>query len=279
MILIYGWLHHKNRIGLEKLLSYLGYIYIFSNDLSMIDKCDIIYSPSNIIDIEKYKNKKFIFGPHCAIFPDENIKKIINNDNCIYIQPSDWVKVSWQNIIDFPNLKTFPFPVDTEKFSEINSIDKRTLIFIYFKHRNPSDLKYIYDFLSDKNIKPIIISYDRKYSEELYLKVLQNSKYGIVIDAHESQGFAIEEALSTNVPLLVWNVKKMSEEYGSTYPDIPSTTIPYWDNRCGEYFYDKNDFINVFEKFNNKLGQYKPREYILENLSIEQCAKSFKLIL
>ena len=50
---------------------------------------------------------------------------------------------------------------------------------------------------------------------------MQKAKYGIILDAHESQGFAIEEALSCNVPLLVWNTKFMSQEYGSRYENIP----------------------------------------------------------
>ena len=66
---------------------------------------------------------------------------------------------------------------------------------------------------------------------------IANSKYGIILDAHESQGFAIEEALSCNVPLLVWNVSSMSQEEGGNYQHIPATSIPYWDKRCGENFY------------------------------------------
>ena len=51
----------------------------------------------------------------------------------------------------------------------------------------------------------------------LFFNYLQNSKYGIWLDAHESQGFALQEALSCNVPLLVWNISSMNQEYNSTY--------------------------------------------------------------
>ena len=65
--------------------------------------------------------------------------------------------------------------------------------------------------LKNKNIKFEVFDYLNKYPEKKYLKYLQKAKYGIILDAHESQGFAIEEALSCNVPLLVWNVKHMSQ--------------------------------------------------------------------
>ena len=63
----------------------------------------------------------------------------------------------------------------------------------------------------------------KKYPEEEYIKYLQESKYGIWLGAHESQGFALEEALAINVPLLVWNVKYMSQEVRSNYKDIFAT--------------------------------------------------------
>ena len=164
-----------------------------------------------------------------------------------------------------------PFGVDTEKFKEIIPISKREKVCVYFKRRNPNELYLLLNFLQNKNIEVKIFDYVSKYSEEEYLNYLQNSKYGIWLDAHESQGFALEEALSCNVPLLVWNVTAMNEEYGSKYSDIPATTIPYWDNRCGEYFYKFEELENMYNLFMSKLDIYKPREYILENLSMEIC--------
>ena len=91
---------------------------------------------------------------------------------------------------------------------------------------------------------------------------------------HESQGFALEEALSCNVPLLVWDVKSMNEEHGSNYNNIPATVIPYWDKRCGENFYNLNELESVFSKFILNINNYKPREYVLENLTFNVCEKN-----
>ena len=130
---------------------------------------------------------------------------------------------------------------------------------------------FLENFLRFKNISYRIFSYVDRYDENDYLDYLQNSKYGIWLDAHESQGFALEEALSCNVPLLVWNVNSMNQEYGSNYNNIPATTIPYWDETCGEFFYDSNELNNTFENFISKLDTYKPRDFILNNLSVDIC--------
>jgi glycosyltransferase involved in cell wall biosynthesis len=164
-----------------------------------------------------------------------------------------------------------PFGVDTEKFTPLKNINEKNKVLIYHKRRDPSELQYILNFFQNKNIEVKIFDYVNKYSEEEYLTYLQNAKFGIWVDAHESQGFALQEALSCNVPILVWNIKYMNQEFGSNYDNIPATTIPYWDERCGEYFYEIEELENIYDKFISKLDTYKPREFVLENLSMEVC--------
>jgi len=276
MILIISGFHHKNKEGLERILVYLNYDYKFGT-INDIDNYDIIFSPCNPIDTSKYPNKKFIFGPHFSVFPDNRLLYINNIHNkSIYIQPSEWVCKLWRslNAEDYIPMKSFPFPVNTDKFND--SGKNRSKIFIYHKRRKPEELEFIKNFLNNKKIEYLVFDYIKRYNEEDYLNYLQESKYGIIVDAHESQGFAIEEALSCNVPLLVWNTRDMSQEYGGNYDKIQCTTISYWNERCGEYFYDQNEFIETYNKFIEKLDTYKPREFVLDNLSVEVCSDRFK---
>jgi len=233
---------------------------------------DCVYSPSDAIDVLKYPNTKFIFGPQFSIFPDERLN-IIKSTNSVYNLLSDWVINKWSSFEYCNNLKLIklPFGVDTEKFNYIKPIQERTKVFVYFKRRNPSELNYLLIFLQRKNIEIKVFNYISGYSEEVYLDYLQNSKYGIWLDAHESQGFALQEALSCDVPLLVWNVSSMNQEQNSSYNNIPATTIPYWNESCGEYFYNEEELENTYNLFISKLDTYKPREFILENLSVETC--------
>ena len=275
-ILIIDSFHHKNMTGLKLLLDYINYEYKFGT-IDEINSFDIVYSPNNPIDTSIYPSKKFIFGPHFSVFPNNKLLSINNiHKNSIYIQPSIWVTELWKNygaekIIP---IKVFPFPVEVEKFSP-NQNSQKNEVFIYFKRRKPEELEYVKHFLNNKNITYKIFDYVRHYSEEDYLKCLQNAKYGIIIDAHESQGFAIEEALSCNVPLLVWNTSVMTQEYGSNYPNIPCSSIAYWDERCGLYFYKLEEFETSYNEFINKLETYSPRAYIMENLSPQKCGERF----
>ena len=270
-------MHKKN---LYALLNYnLEIIQINNNNLDSVnlDNFDVVYSPSQPIDVKKYPNTKFIFGPHFSVFPKKQDMEMIQGSNSIYIQPSEWAKYVWlfhpfcKNI----RLEFLPFGVQVNKFSPCKSINERNNIFIYFKCRNPDELQILYSFLQTHQINPRVFNYVTKYPEEEYINYLKDSKFGIWLSAHESQGFALEEALSCNVPLLVWNVTSMNQEYGSNYQDIKATTIPYWDARCGEFFTDLNQLEFVFNKFITNFHNYNPREYILDNLSIDKCREKF----
>jgi hypothetical protein len=268
-------MHRKN---LESLLSYKNiqiYITRNINELNTVNlnEFDCVYSPCVPINVSKYPNTKFIFGPHFSVFPEINHMNLIRGYNAIYIQPSVWASQVWINNSYCKNIKiqTLPFGINTDLFKNDKPINMREKVFIYFKSRQPLLLQIVEFYLREKRINYVLFNYDRKYNQNDYINCLKNSKYGIWVGRHESQGFALEEALSCDVPLLVWNVKSMSEEYKYNYMDISGTTIPYWDERCGEYFYNLSELEKTFNLFISKLETYKPRDYILDNLTMEKC--------
>lgn len=270
-------MHSKN---LNALAKYNFQIKIINNtNLDNIDlnEFDIVYSPSQPINVSKYPNTKFMFGPHFSVFPNEHQMKQIEYKSSIYIQPSEWAKNVWTNFscCSRNRIEILPFGVDTQLFKEMYDIRDRKNVFIYFKRRMPYEVKLIFNFLLKKGYKPVVFDYVKRYSEQDYIKYLQNAKFGVWLDAHESQGFALQEALSCNVPLLVWSVTSMNQEAGSSYPNINATTIPYWDERCGESFTNIIELQAKFNKLIENIDTYKPRDFILDNLSIEKCSQKF----
>jgi hypothetical protein len=269
-------LHHKNQIGLRFIIDkYFKEVY-------SIEKADICYFPINSFDTLKYPDKKFIFGPHFSTFPNEKLLNINNtNNNAIYIQPSQWANDVF--IIDFnvTNIPIYnlPFPPDINKFKPDNNIKKNNDCFIYFKRRKQEELNYIREYLINKEYNVSIFDYTKKYNENDYISTLKKCKFGIWVGEHESQGFALIESLCLNIPLLVWNVTKLSQEEKcpESYYNINTevTTIPYWNKECGEYFYNKDEFEITFNKFINNIDSYNPREKIIDLVSIDNIYNNY----
>ena len=277
ILFINTYMHQKN---LNALYRYNISITLHNNtnlENINLNEYDAVYSPSSPINVKKYPNIKFMFGPHFSVFPEKHHMEMIEGNNSIYLQPSEWAKNVWlihpfcKNII----FDSLPFGVETDKFYPCKKITERNKVFIYYKSRQPDELQIVCNFLHNKGINPKIFNYITGYSENEYKEYLQESKFGIWLGRHESQGFALQEALSCDVPLLVWNVVSMNQEYGSNYENIPASTIPYWNNNCGEYFMNAEELPIKYDILIKNIEHYQPRQFIVDNLSIEKCSEKF----
>jgi hypothetical protein len=265
------WNHPCNH---EALMSYgfeITAIKRFDIDKIDLNEFDCVYSPSYPVKTSKYPHLKFIFGPHFSVFPENNKLDFIRSSNAAYIVPSDWVLKLWNSFdnVHGITLKTLPFAINTDLHK--NDQNEKTNIFVYFKQRNKKELEYVETFLKSKNFEYKVFHYGH-YKQDDYIEYLKKSKFGIWIGCHESQGFALQIALSRNIPLLVWDINESS--YGNKR--FFATSIPYWNNSCGEFYIDVSELENKFEVFMSKLQTYCPRQYIIDNLSINACRKKFE---
>jgi hypothetical protein len=213
-----------------------------------------------------------ILGPNICTLPIDNKVVMDYNRYGGLIVPSEWVKKLYMRWIPDSKIKIWPVSIDTEIFSNKSSFEKKYDFLIYFKRRNIDELNFVLDQLNMMNKKYIIIEYG-KYEEVEFIDAIEKSKYGIVIDNCESQGIAILEMMSCNLPLLIWNIKYW-EDRGNEYK-CSATSIPYWDNSCGEFFYKRSEF---YEKIKSIIiGYYNPSEYI-ERLNLESLIILKKII-
>jgi hypothetical protein len=102
----------------------------------------------------------------------------------------------------------------------------------------------------------------------------------IFLCEHETQGIAYQQALSCDVPIFAWDRGGYWQDPGY-YPQrvrfAPVSSVPYWDARCGAKFQDIGEFANAWEVFwaRYRNSRYSPRDYILEELTLEKCAKRY----
>jgi hypothetical protein len=109
------------------------------------------------------------------------------------------------------------------------------------------------------------------YQEEELKSLCYRSKFCVVLDNTESQGIALMEIMSMNLPCFVfdypkWNAPDTNQEY-------KATTVPYFNKDCGMVSVGISQVL--FNTFLESLNSFHPREYILKNHSLKQSSKRY----
>ncbi len=220
-------------------------------------------------NIKKYTGENLAIGPNICTLPIDN-SFVMNGEYHKLIVPSDWVLDLYLKWIPREKMVVWPVGIDTNYFYDRSKKPKEFDCLIYFKRRDLNDLLYVENMLKSKNQTYNTITYGN-YNEVEFSMLISKSKYVIVIDNCESQGIAIQEMMSCNIPLFVWDVTRWADR-GDELSCV-ATSIPYWDDRCGISEADKNNIYQSFDIFLEKIDFFQPRAYILENLTLEKQAK------
>jgi len=276
--------HRNNHQSMIRMCKLFNIEFVESSNLNNLEEYDILWLYDKFIDPINFPEKlKVIYGPQLFVFPNGNIcgKTVKEWENkAIFNCLSPWIKELYNEISDIKTpVIPLPFGVNTDKFKPIIEIKDRKDYFIYSKFRNPEILNNVKKMCEKIKYTQHIFTYGN-YNEEDYLKELQKSRFGIWIGCHESQGFALQEALSCDIPLIVFNVKSLKDEFNNgrfVYNHLPqklnATSISYWSEKCGEVIYDVKEFVDSYDKLEKNIQNYKPRDFILENLSDFVCMK------
>ncbi|RYE51803.1 MAG: glycosyltransferase family 1 protein [Sphingobacteriales bacterium] len=117
-----------------------------------------------------------------------------------------------------------------------------------------------------------------QYDHKTLLDKVSRCKAVIFLCEHETQGLAYQQILSTGTPIIAWD-RQTHWVDPAYFPEKvkfqPVSSVPYWDERCGMKFNKIENFKSTLEDFMAKVHEFAPRDYILEHLTLEKCAKDY----
>lgn len=279
--------HPKNWAGIQQMCKSCNIEFESTNSIHRVkeNNYDILYCMSDFIDpYEIPQNIKIIYGPQLWVIPvppmvgnfDQNLK-----DRCVFNLLSKWVENYCRELsYDFiMPISYFPLAVDTNKFNISEISLKEYDCIVYIKRRSNDLVAKTISILNQKGLKYKVFRYG-SYTEEDYKDVLQKAKFMLTLDAHESQGFALEEAMSSGVPLLVMDATSMYDEMDNglvaTYDylrpkKLLATSVPYWSDECGIKITDQAELSDAIDRILNTYHLFSPRNYIVKTLSDKVC--------
>lgn len=218
---------------------------------------------------EKLEHNSCVIGPQ--IWPFDAYGQFLKDNPQYYkklIVPSVSPKISFVE----QGFDENKISIWTVGIKDINVNRKGNKILVYLKQRPQEDLKFVIDFLKSKKYEYEILRYEH-YSQEQFYSSLENCSHGIIIGRPETQGIAYQEMMSSNLPLLLWDVNEWYDyDLPNPYQKYPSPTLAhYFSNECGEKFYTKDEFSKIFSKFMNT--NYSPKNFVKKELSYEVSVK------
>ena len=172
--------------------------------------------------------------------------------------------------------------IDTAQWHDSASSTKDIDFLIYDKIRWDHDrleqslLKPIQNLLQRRGYRTEVVRY-AFYDHAIYRRLLERSRAMVFLCEHETQGFACQEAMACNVPVLAWDngywLDPLWQRFSAQM--IPASSVPFFSPDCGERFADLAGFEPALDRFSERLPSLTPRKYVTENLSMKQSADTY----
>jgi glycosyltransferase involved in cell wall biosynthesis len=235
-----------------------------------------------LLDVLEWKNP-ILFGAAIYSHPVDDPRLLERRRINKILVPGPWMeemcRPDWGRVVT-----SWPVGIDTDLWRP--SLRPKTHdVLLYDKVRwrheyyEPALISPIRTTLRRQGRSFLEIRYGR-YREEEFRSALAKCASMVFLCEHETQGIAYQQALACGVPIFAWD-RGGAWQDPSYYPDKvvfqPVSSVPYWDERCGMKFQDFTGFERGWPEFWASVQRkaYYPRDYILENLTLEICAQRY----
>lgn len=226
-----------------------------------------------------------LFGPSIYNHPVDDERLPSHHLVRQVLVPSAWVKVMfskfWPDIVS-----VWPVGIDTECWVPGTVASKNVDVIFYDKiiHDRPRlEQTLINPMLRELRRRGLVVEYLRygSYFEWQLLSLTRRARSMIFFSYLETQGIALEQTLSAGVPVLAWDPGGEWQTLVYLLRGIrfgPTTSVPYWDDRCGVKFKGAQDMLPAFDRFwrGVEANAFAPRELILDKkLTLEAAAQEY----
>ncbi len=214
---------------------------------------------------KKRNNQILIAGPNILTVPTKHNNIISDPKIDIILTPSKWVTDYYIRLLPALKNKIYSWPSGVKIPNSMTTKNGKVLV---IKKDIPfSIFENIIKTLNKMSVSYEVLVYG-KFLHEDYLKKLETAPYLIYLQSSESQGLALQEAWSYNVPTLVFQNTKWTYE-DQTWQD-PKIAAPYLVDELG-YFFNLENLEERLRKIESFQGN--PQKYCLENLSDKKSAE------
>jgi hypothetical protein len=216
---------------------------------------------------------QLLAGPNLVTLPEDENSILANQAIDKIIVPSDWVKEKYLRHPGIIRNKIYTWPAGVNSdFWTPKKKSKRSIVLVYIKNKD-FDMGPLLSVLNELCFRYKVINYG-KYSEKYYQKLLNISLFMIYIGSSESQGIALLESWSMDVPTFIFK-GKFTIIKGIKFSMF--SPAPYLTISCGHFWRSVGELKHLISSFTYQ--KYQPRNYVLQNMTDKICANNLIKIL
>lgn len=275
-VLVWGPLHPGNERGLTWLCAQLKLSYVSIGSLEALESYPgrwLVLTPQHLVP-NVYANKLVLSGP--AIMPHDMPQDI--DSSVVFNSLCSWVREMVQGVRPTLRCVDGPFPLPLDQLVPDPALPKDRVV-LYVKYRDPSVAADCEAVLKQHcpGTPVVVVRYEAGYDFATYIDHLKRARWAVFLVGSESQGFAVQEAMALDVPIVRWDVRSLQDLcYWDRWFDrppyrgvIPATGFTLWDDTCGLEVHNLEELAQAVTRMPSL--EFHPRALLTRELSAQKC--------
>ncbi len=247
----------------------LSALKVESDNQKLISRCNWVVNSNLDQLLRKWDPKDLeipvLLGPNIEF--ERFLPEIQITKKKYILVPSLWVVPIVQSRLNISAdlIKVWASGVDTQYWKSRNKNRKNVLV--YRKYDESDDIVTVCNYLRGRNIPYKVFEYG-KYRQKAFKRYLDSSIAGIWLAGSESQGMALLQAWSMDVPTLVRRKNTFVDK--STSSTFPCSSAPYLTSEAGQFSESESLTEKDLGIFFDSLDRFQPRIYATENFTLNK---------
>jgi hypothetical protein len=243
----------------------------------------VVYAPANealrqAAELKRHGRIDYLVaGPVNALFADES-------DGILQLPEIDRVIVAHEWALDFyretPALLdkavACPCGVDADVWKPTGGTDGKRVALVYWKSGDESFCEQVERIVQLCGLEPRRVrsmhGEHTIFSATDYRQLLDQSTIGIFLSTFETQGLALAEAWSMNVPTVVWDPQGVAQWRGRSFESRSSA--PYLTPSTGRRWRTIEELETVLRSAIAERTSFQPRQWVLANMTDAICSSA-----
>ena len=247
-----------------------------------------VYAPENASLAQAAALKRrgrvdyLVAGPVNAMFPDDDGGVLLMPEIDRLIVACEWVKDLYR---DAPRLAeksvACPCGVDVGFWKPTPALDRAKTAAIYWKSGDEAFCGHVEQIVRACGLQPRRVrsghGEHEHFTRDEFRALLDEAAVGVFLSTFETQGIALAEAWSMNVPTLAWNPQGEASWRGRSFRS--GSSAPYLTAETGRLWKTIDELAPLLRLVFSERTTFQPRQWVLEHMTDAICSAALYRII